>query len=84
MIPVNDHELRRASADCWLCQCGFAVFSNNEREAKQRHNQHVEEIRKHRAHVKDCQKNKVQSDLGGDTQDTHWGSPFRQGVIGNR
>ena len=88
MTPVSDHELRRASADCWLCQCGFAVFgAANDRVARQRHSQHVDEIRKHRATIKEAQKNGQQTTAdfdAGQEHDTHWGSPFRQGVLNNR
>ena len=79
MTPITGHDLRRVSADCWLCQCGFAVFgARNDRAAQQRHSLHVDEIRTHRAHVKDAQANKQQDDLGGGTDAQHWGSPFRK------
>ena len=83
MTPVTDHPLRRVSPDCWLCQCGFAVFgAKTDRDAQLRHNQHVDEIRKHRAHIKDAQADKRQHELGGDDEAVPFGSPFRKPVGG--
>lgn len=82
MTPIDGHSLRRASADCFLCQCGFAIFGAvTERDAGLRHSQHIDEIRKARARIKDAQKNKQQADFA-DAQEPHWGSPFRRGVLG--
>lgn len=79
-IPTG-HELRQAASTTWLCQCGYAIqMCPNSRIAQQRHAVHLAHVRDHRAHVKDCQKNKVQSELGGDAQDTHWSSAFRKPV----
>jgi hypothetical protein len=59
----------------------------NDREAKQRHSQHVDEIRKHRAKIKDAQKNKQQTteDFDASSSSSQVGfNPFRQGVLNNR
>lgn len=83
MTPIEGHELRRASADCFLCGCGMGfVMCTDQRVAERRHNQHVDEIRKHRATVKDAQVNGIQSTLVDDGQESaNWCNPFGQGLF---
>jgi hypothetical protein len=84
MSTVEGHALRRASVDCWLCQCGFAVFgAKNDRDAGQRHSQHIGEVMRYRAHIKQAQKDKRQSDFA-DSQERNWCNPFGQGLFKER
>lgn len=80
--PLEGHNLKRASADCYLCGCGFGIFgARDQREATQRHGQHLTEVRAQRTRTTDAQKEKRQADFA-DAQEPHWSSPFRRGVLG--
>jgi hypothetical protein len=86
MSVLDGHDLKRASADCYLCGCGKAFFSINgqpsDREIRLQHANHVDEIKHARARIKDAQKNKIQSTLTSDDDSrANWCNPFGQGLF---
>lgn len=84
MTPNTGHELRRASADCFMCACGMGfMMCPDQRVAQQRHATHLAHIHTHRAKIKDAQANKIQHTLdeGEDPSGRNWCNPFGQGLF---
>lgn len=77
-MTLEGHTLKRASADCWLCQCGKAIFGcTNDRDATRTHGLHLEEIKKHRAAIAQEQKDRRQATF---MEEPSPFSPYRKGA----
>jgi hypothetical protein len=61
---LTGHTLRRASADCHLCACGFAIFgAQNDSDATRRHGQHVSEVKRVLGKYKDAKGQQTTADF---------------------